>query len=82
MAQQAVSQPEPWGAVLWFIDCSFHSSVARDDALELHTVPSAFQRHMGQSPTASEKAEASSSHLPLPISPLPVSSPHLPLAWK
>lgn len=37
MAQQAVSQPEPWGAVLWFIDCAFQSSLAHDCAPRLST---------------------------------------------
>lgn len=77
MAQRAVSQPEPWGAVLWFIDCSFHSSLAHDCTPELRAVPPVLCKHSGQSPSALGKAEASSSHQPLPISP-----PHLPLAWK
>lgn len=37
VAQRAVSQPEPWGAVLWFIGCSFQSSPARERAPQLGT---------------------------------------------
>lgn len=76
MAQKAVSQPEPWGTVLCFIDCSFHSPLAHDPTHELSTVPSTLCRHRAE-PCHAGKAEASSSHQPLPISP-----PRLPLAWK
>lgn len=76
MAHKAVSQPEPWGAVLWFIDCSFHSPLAHDPIPELSTVPSILLRHR-EEPCHAGKAETFSSHQPLPISP-----PHLPLAWK
>lgn len=48
MAQKTVSQPEPWGAVLWFIDCSFHSPLAHDPTPELSTVPSILLRHRAE----------------------------------
>lgn len=76
MAQRAVSQPELWGAVLWFIDCSFHSPLAHDPIPEFSTIPSILLKHRAE-PCHAGKAKASSSHQSLPISP-----PHLPLAWK
>lgn len=76
MAQKALSQPEPWGTVLWFIDCSFHSPLVMIPIPELSTVPSILLMHKAE-PCDAGKAEASYSHQHLPISPL-----HLPLAWK
>lgn len=65
MAQKAVCQPEPWGAVLWFIDCSFCSPLAHDPIPEFSTVPFIFLKRRAE-PCHARKAEVSFSHQPLP----------------
>lgn len=66
MAQKAVSQPEPWRAVLWFIDCSFHSPLAHDPIPELSTVPFILLS-LREEPCHAGKSEASSFHLTSPL---------------